>query len=286
MSLLKKSLKIASLVLIITTIAFIIVDKAKVKTKPAMEFPEPLHQDGCLALTYHRVRKDHIITKIIEYLTTSDELKNYSVYESEFEEHMQILLENNASFITPAQIREFREKGVFPKNCVLVSFDDVDKSVYENAFPILEKHQIPFTVFLIAGQVGNEDFNNLSLATWKQIQEMVDSGLVTVGSHTYDMHYLKNEAPIFFDAEERDAFFMDLIRSKHEIETNLSGVEVVDFAYPYGEGKDELVPIIEEAGFSSAYILAPRIINEQNAPYWQNRILVDKKVFKKLSNHG
>lgn len=282
MKLLNKFLKIISLTFIIVFIVLIIIDKARVKSKPAMEFPRPLQKDGCLALTYHRIRKDHMITKTIESLTNSEELKNYSVYKSEFEEHIQVLLESNATFVTPAELREFREKGNYPKNCIWISFDDVDKSVYENAFPILKKHQIPFTIFIIAGHVGNEDFSNLSLATWEQIQEMVDSGLVTVGSHTYDMHYLKDNEPVFFNPMYRNAFLNDLIKSKNTIENNLKEVKVVDFAYPYGDGKDELVPIIKEAGFLSAYILAPRIICKQNAPYWQNRILVDRKVFKEI----
>lgn len=282
MKLLNKFLKIASLSFIIIFIILMIIDKASVEIKPAMEFPEPLQQDGCLALNYHRVRKDHLMTKIIESLTTSNELRNYSVYESEFEQHIQILLENNATFLSPADLRNYRVKGNYPENSVWISFDDVDKSVYENAFPILKKHQIPFTLFIIAGHVGSDNYENLNLATWEQIQEMVDSGLATVGSHTYDMHRLKNDEPIFFNPEERDAFLKDLIKSKNTIESNLSRVEVVDFAYPYGDGKDELVPIIKEAGFLSAYILAPRVISKQNDPYWQNRILVDHKVFKEI----
>ena len=208
-----------------------IVDKAKTEYKPAMEFPEPLQQNGCLALNYHRIRKDLLITKIIESLTISDELRNYSVYKSEFEQHIQILLDNDAHFATPADLRKFQEQGNYPKNCIWISFDDVDKSVYENAFPILKKYQIPFTLFIIAGQVGNDNYENLNLATWGQIQEMVDSGLATVGSHTYDMHRLKDNEPIFFNPEEKNAFLNDLINSKNTIETNLKGVEVVDFAY-------------------------------------------------------
>lgn len=110
----------------------------------------------------------------------------------------------------------------------------------------------------------------------------MDSGLATVGSHTYDMHYLSENQPVFFDPKQKKAFLDDLIKSKDTIKNNLAGVEVVDFAYPYGEGKDELVPIIKEAGFLSAYILAPRVICEENAPYWQNRILVDHIVFKEI----
>lgn len=58
-----------------------------------------------------------------------------------------------------------------------------------------------------------------------------------------------------------------MVKSKQVIENNLKGVEVVDFAYPYGDGKKELVPVVEQTGFSSAYILAPRIISTENTPF-------------------
>jgi len=270
------------IVLLIVFVILIFADKSVTSNTAAMDFPEPLKRDGCLVLTYHRVRDDNFVTKMVEVLTNSDELKNYSIYKSEFEHHMQVLMENNATFVTADELRQFRESGSFPENCILICFDDVDESVYENAFPILQKYQIPFTLFLIAGHVGNSDFNNLTLANWQQIQEMVDSGLATVGSHTFDMHYLKNDEPVFFGPGERDNFLNDIIKSKQVIEANLSGVEVVDFAYPFGEGKEELVPLIEKAGFLSSYILAPRIVCKDNSPYWQNRILVDNEVFKNI----
>lgn len=276
----KRLLKFIGLFLMVFIIAFV-VDKVKTIRKADADFPVIFEKNGCLGLNYHRVRKDHIATKIVESLTGSDELKNYSVYESEFEEHIKILKEHDAIFVTPDELRKFNEAGKYPKNCVWISFDDVDESVYENAFPILKKYQIPFTLFVIAGHVGNDDFENLSLLTWEQIQEMVDSGLATVGSHTYDMHSLVDNKPVFFYPEQKKDFLKDLIKSKETIETNLEGVEVEDFAYPYGDGKEELVPLIKGAGFSSAYILAPRILSKENTPFWQNRILVDRFVFKK-----
>jgi len=275
-------MRIAIIVLLIVFVTLIIADKSVTSKTAAMDFPEPLQREGCLALTYHRVRDDNLVTKMIEVLTDSDELRHYSVYKSEFEHQMQVLIENNATFVTPKELRQFRESGSFPENCIWLCFDDVDESIYKNAFPILKKYQIPFMLFLIAGHVGSPDFNNLTLANWQQIQEMVDSGLATVGSHTYDMHYQKDDETVFFDPGERDNFLNDIIKSKQVIEANLSGVEVVDFAYPFGEGKEELVPLIEKAGFLSAYILAPRIICKDNLPYWQNRILVDNEVFKNI----
>lgn len=141
---------------------------------------------------------------------------------------------------------------------------------------------MPFTLFLIAGHVGSQDYENLTLASWEQIQEMVDSGLATIGSHTYDMHRLENDVPVFYNSAQKCEFLRDLIKSKRTIESKLSGVKVRDFAYPFGEGDPELVPLLKKAGFRTACILAPRVIDAENDPYWLNRILVNHEVFKDI----
>lgn len=277
----RRSWKGVGLLLVILGLVCVVTAETRKEKITSMSSSKLLEQSGgCLALTYHRVRDDHIVTKIVEYLTNSDELRHYSVYQSEFEEHVRTLRANDVTFVTPAELREFRQTGRYPKKCVWISFDDVDVSVYRNAFPILKKYQIPFTLFLIAGRVGDPDFENFSLATWDQIQEMVDSGLATVGSHTYDMHYLVNDKPVFFAPEQREAFLYDLVKSKETIERKLPGVKVVDFAYPFGEGRNELTPLIKQAGFLSAFVLEVETISEEDSLFWQSRVLVDHATFQ------
>ncbi|MDN3018816.1 polysaccharide deacetylase family protein [Paenibacillus sp. BSR1-1] len=249
-------------------------------SKSAMSFPEELDQKGCLGLTYHRVRKHNFFNKTVEFLTGTDELTVYNVYEDVFKKQIKILKKQKAVFLNPDEIRKAQETGKFPEKCVWVSFDDIDISMYENAFPILKENDIPFTLFVIAGHVGR-DFDNLQLTSWDQLQEMVNSGLATVGSHTFDMHKLVGEKPIFFVESNLHAFENDLLLSKKTIEKNL-GVQVEDFAYPYGNGKDELAAVIQRSGFKSASILAPRSITLNNDAYWMNRILVNDEVFKKI----
>jgi poly-beta-1,6-N-acetyl-D-glucosamine N-deacetylase len=248
-------------------------------SKAAMSFPEKLDTNGCLGLTYHRILNNNLINKSIEFLTGSDELTMYNVYEDDFRNQMKILKEKEAVFLTPSEIRQAQVNGNFPDKCVWISFDDIDISVYQNAFPIMKEHHIPFTIFVIAGHVG-KDFDNLKLSSWNQLQEMVDSGLVTVGSHTFDMHKLLGDEPVFFRKENLPAFEEDLQLSKKTIEKHLK-VTVEDFAYPYGNGKVELAAVIQRSGFSNAYILAPRSITANNDRYWMNRILVNKEVFEK-----
>ncbi|WP_099363976.1 polysaccharide deacetylase family protein [Fredinandcohnia onubensis] len=249
-------------------------------TDPAMTFPEELDKDGCLGLTYHRVRNENLFYNIIGLATQAEESTKFSVYTEQFETQMKQLKEQGATFVTPDELREAKQTETFPEKCIWISFDDIDVSVYENAFPILKENNIPFTLFIIAGQVG-KDYSNLEMASWEQLQTMINSGLATIGSHTFDMHYFSEDVPVFFlEGNYRD-FQKDLQLSKDTIEEQLN-VEVKDFAYPFGNGRADLVDAIKQSGYSSASILAPRSITSENDNYWMNRILVNQPVFDEI----
>lgn len=252
-------------------------DKAKATTtvEPALE------TNGCLGLNYHRVRKHNWFNRVVSSVTKSDELTEYSVYSNDFEHQLKKLKELDTTFVTPKDIEAYQQKGTFPKRCVWISFDDIDRTVYQNAFPILKKENIPFTLYVIAGQVGATDFQNLNMASWSQLKEMKDSGLATIGSHTYDMHRLEEDKPLFLTPAKYSAFAEDLRKSKETIKNHL-GIDPVYFAYPYGNTNDDIAKIVKDAGFHQAAILAPHLITKDNDPYYLNRIVVYNKTFQNL----
>ncbi|OZT11296.1 polysaccharide deacetylase [Priestia aryabhattai] len=240
-----------------------------------------LEANGCLGLNYHRVRKHNWFNRVAKSMTKSDELTKYSVFSTEFEAQLERLKQLDATFVSPADIEEYQQKGTFPKRCVWLSFDDIDRTVYENAFPILKKENIPFTLYIIAGQVGAKDFQNLNMASWNQLKEMTDSGLATIGSHTYDMHRLEGDKPLFLTPSKYSAFGEDLRKSKETIKQHL-GIDPVYFAYPYGNTNDDVAKVVKDAGFKHAAILAPHVITKENDPYYLNRIVVYNKTFQDL----
>ena len=76
---------------------------------------------------------------------------------------------------------------------VVLTFDDGFRDVYENAWPELRRRELPFTIYLTTGYVGESMRWEGSTAreqgapalTWTQLREMVDSGLCTIGNHTH-----------------------------------------------------------------------------------------------------
>lgn len=238
-------------------------------------------EDVCVVLTYHRVRNRNPWNQAIEKFTNNKELSSYSVYTDEFQNQIDYLYESGAYFTTPEELETFRQSGNFPDKCVLICFDDADVSVYENAFPILKEKNIPFTLFVIAGQAGNKDFNNLEISSWDQLRTMKESGLAHFGSHTYDMHYLEDNQAGFLEEGMYEEFKNDIKRSRVALKEEL-GVEVTSLAYPFGETSDVVADSVREAGFTSAFILSPHPVDTMSNPYYQCRYLVDRDNFDKI----
>jgi intercellular adhesin biosynthesis polysaccharide N-deacetylase len=238
-------------------------------------------EDVCVVLTYHRVRDRNLWNQAIEKLTNNKELSSYSVYTDEFQNHIDYLYESGAYFTTPEELETFRQSGNFPDKCVLICFDDADVSVYENAFPILQEKNIPFTLFVIAGQVDNKDFNNLEIASWEQLRTMKDSGLANFGSHTCDMHYLEDNQAGFLEEGMYEEFKIDIEKSREVIKEEL-GVAVTSLAYPFGEASEVVADSVKEAGFNSAFILSPHPVDTISNAYYQCRYLVGRDNFYKI----
>lgn len=193
---------------------------------------------------------------------------------------------------------------------VNVTFDDGFEDVYSNAYPILKKYRIPFTIYLSTDFVEkkvliwwlvleriiltNDEivlstntiytcpdilskrtvfkqlcdliyaekdnpvdvfrrlFSNYILyfeekaadtLTWEQIQEMCDSGLCTIGSHTVTHPVLTKQ----LGNEAR----REIEESKRIIEKKMQQ-EVLHFSYPYSFWNEQVQDIVLESGYKTA----------------------------------
>lgn len=121
------------------------------------------------------------------------------------------------------------------RDAVAVTFDDGSRDIYEKAFPVLLRYEIPATVYLVTRYVEAQmpfdfgDYGRLDRRpwplTWAQIREMVASGLVTVGGHTHS-HVDLTRVP---DREAR----VEVERSAALIADRV-GRPPAHFAYPWG----------------------------------------------------
>ncbi|MFF0675931.1 intercellular adhesin biosynthesis polysaccharide N-deacetylase [Staphylococcus xylosus] len=237
-------------------------------------------ENSALALNYHRVRSDNFFDKLLYYSSNSKELKSYSISKSKFENQIKWLKAHDAHFLTEKELIKYKESGNFPKKSVWINFDDMDASIYKNAYPILKKHNVPATGFVITNRVGTKNFHNLNLITLDQLNEMQASGFWEFNSHTHDLHSLKKNKSLMVSASniklENDIKNSNSYLKKHFSNQNDS------IAYPYGQISDENITSLKNAGIKYGYTLEDKAITPNDNNYYIPRILMNDDTFNKL----
>ncbi len=126
-------------------------------------------------------------------------IPQYAVSPTNFVRQMDWLKNHGYQFVSVDQVLAARAgKLPLPERAVLITFDDGYRSVYTNAFPVLKLFKAPAVVAVVgswlkpvSGKVVDFDGRAVSrdeMLSWAEIKEMTDSGLVEIGSHTYDLH--------------------------------------------------------------------------------------------------
>lgn len=195
-------------------------------------------------LMYHNFVKD----------SNDSSISKDTMWVGQFRKQMELLRENGFHAISLEQLVALAECGkALPDKPVLLTFDDGYRSVYELAFPVLKEFDMHAVVFPIGVSVGKDTYKDTNLPitphfTWEQAQEMVDSGLVSIQSHTYDMHQIKEfeiaaggkllrpnilRQPWETETEYAEALLKDLNLSRNAIEEK-TGQDVVALSYPGG----------------------------------------------------
>ena len=176
---------------------------------------------GASLLIYHRIgagTKDELDVPKDEFLAQLDALEGHDVVS-----------------LDSALDRVDRRDS---SSSVVLTFDDGFADVYENAWPALRERRLPFTIYLATAYMGERMVWEGSTAqgphgmgmTWRQLEEMLASGLCTIGNHTHN--HVRPELLTVAELDECSAV----------IEHHL-GVRPAHFTYPWGV----VVPRMESA---------------------------------------
>jgi peptidoglycan/xylan/chitin deacetylase (PgdA/CDA1 family) len=136
-------------------------------------------------------------------------------------------LEQIAGRDRPLRLDEAMDPATNSEGGVVISFDDGLRDFHDRVLPALVERRLPAVLYLATGLVHGEGTAHVpdrDRLTWSHVLECVQTGLVTIGSHTHSHADLGR-------AGEREAA-EEMRRSKGLIEDRL-GVACRHFAYPW-----------------------------------------------------
>ncbi len=203
--------------------------------------PARIPKGGLRVLVYHRVRPD------------ADDPR--SVTPQRFREHLTVLKDKWIVVSLDEVLEAVSGRQPLPERAVLITFDDGYSDLYEHAFPLLQEFGFPAVVFMLARYVGKigrtyseANYPEAPFLSAGQLREMKRAG-IEVGSHGLWHVPLARLSPK--EAEKE-------VRESKGILSNLLGMEVVAFSYPWGRAgdfSDEHVVMVKRAGYEAAFTM-------------------------------
>jgi poly-beta-1,6-N-acetyl-D-glucosamine N-deacetylase len=227
---------------------------------------------------------------------------NYAVTPEHFEEQIRWLSQSGYHFIGVGDIINYRkDKKALPKKAVLITFDDGYKSVYVNAFPIIQKYKIPVVIALVGSWLSAKesvDFDGNIIARSKflnqhEIKTMIGSGLVEIASHSYDLHrgilgnpqgnmqsavvtrqWLGAQKHYENEQDYQQRIFKDLAKNSTFLQ-DYTGQKPRVIVWPYGRYNKTVRTIAQQLGMPIGLTLDDGS-NTKTTPLWgMRRILVE-----------
>jgi biofilm PGA synthesis lipoprotein PgaB len=225
----------------------------------------------------------------------------YAVTPTNFVRQMDWLRNRGYRFVSVSDVLASREgRTPLPPKAVLVTFDDGYQSVYAHAWPILKLFRIPAVINVVGGWLEEKGVVNFDgqelprgvLLSWKQLREMSESGLVEIGSHSFDLHrgilgnpqgnmqpagatrrYLPESGRYEEEASYRARIQADLERNSSLIRKH-TGKSPRVIAWPYGRYNETTRKLAERLGMAIGLTLDDGA-NTRETPLWGlRRILV------------
>ncbi|HVY87291.1 MAG TPA: poly-beta-1,6-N-acetyl-D-glucosamine N-deacetylase PgaB [Hyphomonadaceae bacterium] len=232
-------------------------------------------------------------------------IPEYAVTPTMFVRQIDWLRNNGYNFVSVDDIMADKAgKKPLPPKAVLITFDDGYRSAYDHAFPFLRMLKIPSVVAVVGAWEEEKGVVNFDgkmiprekLMTWAQLRELAQTGLVEIGSHTYDLHrgllgnpqgnmqpaattrrWLQDSKTYEDEAAYKARVSADLKRSRDIIKERV-GVAPRVIAWPYGRYSYTLRDIADKLGMTIGLTLDDGA-NVESTPLWAlRRVLVESNM--------
>lgn len=207
---------------------------------------------------------------VLLYHNIGDTKGSGTLSREDFAAHMAALRDNGYATVSLRQLMDYVHRDFpLPEKPVCITFDDGYLSNYTLAFPILRENKQKAAIFIIGHSVGKDEYKDTGIPiiphfTYAQAKEMVDSGLISIESHTHDMHpshaaaaagksrksFVKSDTESILDYQ--NILSADIQTIAKDIHSG-TGVSPIAFAFPKGEYDDLSQKTLKELGMQMTF---------------------------------
>ncbi len=219
----------------------------------------PLPTPTPVWITYPKQAK--IIAPIILYhhIRFTEKPGRYDVTPSMFSAQMNALKDWGYTSVTVHDlVKVLRDGGSLPEKTVVITFDDGDLDVYQNAFPVMKDLGLVGTFYIVTNRLKATDF-----VTADQLKEMAAAGW-EIGSHSHShIDLSKNHGSIESESVYSKSVLQDAI-----------GQPVYTYAYPFGAFDATVGGGVASSGYTGAVGLGTSYIHSIHVVFYLSRIEV------------
>ena len=149
---------------------------------------------------------------------------------------------------------------------VAVTADDGWLSFIENALPVLLRHRVPLTLFMISGRMGESLGDSHDRLITELELRALPTDLVTVGSHTVTHCRLTSVGRLEQTRELRE--------SRSQLSAML-GRPIELFCFPFGAFDTRTIELCRDADYSQVFVSVPVLSRRSQDSFVTGRIRVD-----------
>lgn len=210
-------------------------------------------------------------TVLCYHVVESPQDTPFLISRSAFEHQMRYLANAGYTVIPLSELVDYvagRTESI-PDNSVVITVDDGWRSAYTEIFPVMERMELPFTVFVYPNFVGASAY----ALTWKQIREMSDAG-VDIQSHSLSHPMLTHRSHQSLSKPEYSKWLRrELGESKRRLEEG-TGRAVKYIAYPYGEYDTTVARTAAASGYEGGLTCDFGSVKKGSDPLRMRRIIM------------
>ena len=188
---------------------------------------------------------------------------NFDVTLKDFRQQLKWLSSNGYKTLSIEEFVDIVKSGkTFPKNSVLITFDDGFSDAIAYSLPELKSHNMKATFFINPWYIGKKA-KGYPYITEADLKNLATEPLISIASHTTRHFHLDKLSPEDLAAELND--------SKATLE-EITGKPVLALSYPFGEYNADVIAATQAAGYEIAFAVQDRGLFDQPARFSIPRI--------------